>query len=312
MARNPGTSGGPAPCPSRHAGPAHIRPGLAEALSRLLGTAGLAVVDIPAMPGQRDHRTGEVGAVAGPLAQSLPDLLVARERTMALRKSYRDMLRQQLEAVIAQLEFRDEPLRREFLRCRWLDQVLWLEGAALRNQRWHATLRLLTIGAGVIIPALVTLDVGGDAAPYARWATVLLGLVVAAGTALEGAFRFGERWRHYRRIAELLKSEGWDFLQLSGRYAAYPTRDGAYRAFAGQVERISRQDIDRYISEVVAGQGAERTAEPGAPRAPGDDGRPAGGSPADTAADELGLAASRAAGGQVPRDQGEPIRPAPR
>ena len=44
-------------------------------------------------------------------------------------------------------------------------------------------------------------------------------------------FDFGGRWQHYRRTVEQLKTEGWSFLQLSGRYADMPTHAEA-RALA--------------------------------------------------------------------------------
>ena len=52
-----------------------------------------------------------------------------------------------------------------------------------------------------------------------RIATWVVGLVVAISAAIE-FFHYGDRWRTYRRTAELLKTEGWLFLQLSGRYSA--------------------------------------------------------------------------------------------
>jgi Protein of unknown function (DUF4231) len=56
-----------------------------------------------------------------------------------------------------------EPLQREFLRRRWLDQVSWLENRAASSQRWYHRLRLTIIVGGVIIPALVGLNVSGEA-----------------------------------------------------------------------------------------------------------------------------------------------------
>ena len=35
--------------------------------------------------------------------------------------------------------------------------------------------------------------------------------------AVEGFFHYGDRWRHYRRTVELLKSHGWQLFELAGR-----------------------------------------------------------------------------------------------
>jgi Protein of unknown function (DUF4231) len=145
-----------------------------------------------------------------------------------------------------------QPLQREFLRRRWLDQVSWLENRAASSQRWYNRLRLITIVGGVIIPALVGLNVSGAVSERIRWTVFGLGLVVALAAAIEGFFHFSDRWPHYRRTAELLKSEGWQFFQLSGPYASSGSHASAYPLFAAQVEAFIQRDVDVYFTAVVA------------------------------------------------------------
>ncbi len=79
-------------------------------------------------------------------------------------------------------------------------------------------------------------------------------LVVALTAAVEEFFHYGERWRHYRRTVEWLKSEGWEYFQLGGPYRRYKTHAEAYPAFAGRVEEIIQRDIDQYVTKVVQEQ----------------------------------------------------------
>jgi hypothetical protein len=106
-------------------------------------------------------------------------------------------------------------LNKQFLRARWLEQIMWMEEKALDALWWHRVLRLATIIGGVIVPALVSWTVG-DGDDLIKALTFIVSLVVALSAAVEEFFRYGERWRHYRRTVESLKSEGWQFLQLSG------------------------------------------------------------------------------------------------
>lgn len=163
--------------------------------------------------------------------------------------SYRDWLRQDFGELIDLLTVGE--LEKRYLRSRWLDQVLWTEQQAARQQRRYYVLRVIAILGGVLIPALVSLDVGGNAAEAVRWSAFGIGLVVAAAVALEGFFRFGERWRHYRRSAELLKIEGWQFLQGAGAYQGQD-HASAFPVFAARTEAILQQDLDVYISVVMA------------------------------------------------------------
>jgi hypothetical protein len=143
-------------------------------------------------------------------------------------------------------------LQKAYLRDRWLDQVTWLGRSARRNQRRHYTLRLITILGGVAIPALVGLEINNARAADVRWLTFALGLLVAAAAALEEFFRYGERWRHYRRHAELLKAEGWAFLQLVGpAYTNVDTHAEGFRTFVSRVEDTMRQEVGVYITEVT-------------------------------------------------------------
>jgi Protein of unknown function (DUF4231) len=175
---------------------------------------------------------------------------VARAPEAAGRLADADLLKQETGAVINQLELSD--LQKRCLRARWLDAVLWMDGKARQAQRAYYALRLLIIIGGVTIPALVSLDLGSNlAAGLVRWTTFGLSLVVAISAAIEGFFRYGERWRHYRAIVERLKIEGWQFFQLSGPYAERGSHVAAYTAFAARVEEIMQSDVQQYITEVV-------------------------------------------------------------
>lgn len=168
---------------------------------------------------------------------------------MATELSSSEWLKQDLGALIDALEL--TPLQKRFLRARWLDQLAWLETAAQKAQRFHYVLRLTTIVGGVMIPALVGLNFDTVLGDVVRGATFAIGLLVALSAAVEEFFHFGERWRHYRRSAELLKIEGWQFFQLSGAYQAHGTHAAAYAAFAACVEDTIRHEVDAYVTQVV-------------------------------------------------------------
>ena len=166
--------------------------------------------------------------------------------------TYADELRRTLSTQIDALAL--EPAQKSYLLARWLDQVSWLESKAAKSQKRYYRLRTITVVGAVIVPALVGLHgLGGELGTIVRAATWVVSLVTAASAAIEGFFRFGERWRTYRRTAEQLKTEGWLYFQLAGRYGV----DGAghaalYGAFVNRVEEIVTSDVEVYLTEVVA------------------------------------------------------------
>jgi hypothetical protein len=203
------------------------------------------------------------GDVAKPITSCRKDGWMSTPRSPdgGRRPAATDSVKAPLLPLIDQLDL--QPLQREFLRRRWLDQVCWLEGRAASSQRWYNRLRLITIVGGVIIPALVGLNVSGVASQRIRWTVFGLGLVVALAAAIEGFFHFSDRWPHYRRTAELLKSEGWQFFQLSGPYAGSGDHAGVYPLFAAQVEALIQRDVDVYFTAVVAERDQQQDKQTG-------------------------------------------------
>lgn len=169
---------------------------------------------------------------------------------MSSKDSYYDWLKKEMGELIDSLDLPD--MSRQFLRSRWLDQVLWMEKKAASAQKRYYFLRLTAIVGGVTIPALVSLNMSdGPFSAYIRWTTFFLSLLVAISVAVEGFFNYGERWRHYRRTVEGLKREGWQFFQLSGPYMNCQDHAKAYPVFAGRMEDILQHEVEVYVTEVV-------------------------------------------------------------
>lgn len=168
------------------------------------------------------------------------------------RTRYRDWLGTELGEIVESVPLSEA--RKRYLRSRYIDQLLFMEGKALQAQRRYVRLRLATVVGAVTVPVLVGLDSrAGDADDVLRWATVLLSLVVAVCAAVEQFFHYGERWQHYRRHVERLKSEGWAYLELLGSYRRTgATHEAAFPRFAERVEALLRDEADIFVAEVVA------------------------------------------------------------
>ena len=167
------------------------------------------------------------------------------------KETYSDWLKAEFGGLIDELDL--QPAQKRFLRSRWLDQVTWLEEKANGARQRYYALRLTTVVGAVLVPALVTVNTTTSSLDVAaRVATWIVSLVVAISAAVEQFFRFGERWRHYRQSAELLKAEGWLFLQLGGAYGLNgATHDRIYPAFATRVEELIKSDVDVYVTKVA-------------------------------------------------------------
>ncbi|MBD2559359.1 MULTISPECIES: DUF4231 domain-containing protein [Nostoc] len=185
---------------------------------------------------------------------------------MAKKDSYQEFLKEDFNKLFEGMKLGD--VQRHFLRSRWLDQVLWMEGKANFSRDRHYFWRITTIIGGVILPALVSLNINSTlqvnnnrARDLILWSTFGLSQIVAISAAIEEFFHYGERWRHYRRTVESLKTQGWQFSQLTGPYRNYTTHEQAFNVFAGHVEDIIQRDVEIYATQVVQEKKEEKQSQ---------------------------------------------------
>lgn len=185
---------------------------------------------------------------------------------MAKKDEYTEFLKKDFTDLFGQLELTD--VQRKFLGSRWLDQVLWMEKKANFCRDRHYRLRLTAIILGVIVPVLIGLDFrdfGERAVKAKEYVTISLSAIVAVSAAVEEFFHYGERWYHYRRTVESLKTYGWQFSQLSGPYAKFSTHHDAFMVFANQVEEVIQRDVEVYVTQVAK---SEEDSQPQTPALP--------------------------------------------
>lgn len=175
---------------------------------------------------------------------------------------YREQLKAEFETLFNSLGLQEN--QKQYLRARWMDQVLWMEGRASKARDWYYRLRLTTIIGGVIIPILVSLNLPENQRNLTnaiRYVTIGLGGIVAISSAVEEFFHYGERWRHYRRSVESLKAQGWQFSQLTGSYSNFTTHADAFAAFTLQIEDVIQRDVEIYATQVVNEQLAKKAEQ---------------------------------------------------
>lgn len=175
------------------------------------------------------------------------------------KETYKQFLKRNLSGMIDRLDL--DEFRKDALKARWLDQLLWLESSAAKAKSRFYTLRLITIVGGVITPALVSLNHGQlKIREVFTWTAFGMAQAVAISAAVEELFGFNIRYRTFRNTAEGLKVEGWQYFQLTGHYNRFHSHSGAYVEFAGRVEGLIQQDIEGYLAHVQQADDASRQA----------------------------------------------------
>jgi hypothetical protein len=154
-----------------------------------------------------------------------------------------------LKVLMNGVELSDQKLN-EYINARWLNYVAWWDSRASKAKWKYLTVRSAVVIGSALIPSLVGLRELTQFAQIA-WmfsvASILVSLVVAICSGLESLFGWGDIWREKRMAAEVIKSEGFSFLQLTGGYAQFTTHENAYKLFAQNVEDLIRHEIKDYI-----------------------------------------------------------------
>jgi Protein of unknown function (DUF4231) len=163
---------------------------------------------------------------------------------------YNEQLKQDFYRIIHSLDDISE-IQKDYLKQRWLEQVLWMENRAGQMRSWHRRLRIAMIVASSLVPFVVAIDSHGNGITQQLLKLTIVGLsvVVTVGATVDEFFGFGERWYNYRKAVELLKSQGWQFLELSGTYREYEDHAEAFPVFADQIESIIQRDVEVYVTQ---------------------------------------------------------------
>lgn len=114
---------------------------------------------------------------------------------------------------------------------------------------YHASRLLVSIGS-VAVPALLSIQSPTSSFSIPLfWTTWLISLSVTVCHNLTSIFRFDKKYFGIHSTQERLKSEGWQYLELTGNYSGHhghvaPTHANQYVYFLNKIERIKLKQVE--------------------------------------------------------------------
>lgn len=118
---------------------------------------------------------------------------------------------------------------------------------------FHGGHLIITVGS-LIVPALLSIQPMPSASAYQDviyWVTWVLSLLVTTFNGLLVLFKVDKKYYYLHTTAELLRSEGWQYIQQTGRYAGQhlspnqlPTHANHFKYFCNQIEKIRMRQIE--------------------------------------------------------------------
>jgi len=80
------------------------------------------------------------------------------------------------------------------------------------------------------------------------WTSWTISLSVTAANGFLQLFSLDKNYFEYSLTTEQLKTEGWQYFQLSGKYEDDKTHQAAYKDFSKSIENIKRKQVEKEFS----------------------------------------------------------------
>ena len=155
-----------------------------------------------------------------------------------------------VEKVIDSLEL-PQGTNKELLKLRFLDEVQFYENKRDSTKRYYNIFRFLVTIGSIFLPAILSIG-QMDPAKLPRnfdqisyWSSWTISLLVTISNGFLQLFSLDKNYFNYSLTVEQLKTEGWQFFGLSGKYEDHEHHDmKAYKTFCKNIENIKRKQIE--------------------------------------------------------------------
>lgn len=112
---------------------------------------------------------------------------------------------------------------------------------------FYVSKTVITVGS-IIVPAFISIQ-GASYEPQLYWITWFISLLVTVCNGLLTLFKIDKRYYFIHTTLELLTSEGWQYLGLSGRYSPKdapiaPTHENQFLTFFHMAEKIKMRQVE--------------------------------------------------------------------
>ena len=140
------------------------------------------------------------------------------------------------------------------LKYRFLEEITYYEKKRDETKRYYNTFRFIVTTGSILLPAVLSmgqmdpakLPKNFDMISY--WCSWTISLLVTASNGFLQLFSLDKNYFSYSMVVEQLKTEGWQFFGLSGKYEDFHDHQTAYKTFSKSIESIKRKQIDQEFS----------------------------------------------------------------
>ena len=148
----------------------------------------------------------------------------------------------------------DSQHKKIIIKNRFLYEVIHYEKKRDDTRKYYNSFRFIVTTGSILLPAI--LSVGQmDPAKLPKnfenisyWFTWSISLMVTACNGFLQLFSLDKNYFTYAIVTEQLKTEGWQYFELAGKYEDFEDHNEAYRTFCKSIESIKRKQVEQEFS----------------------------------------------------------------
>ena len=148
-----------------------------------------------------------------------------------------------------------EDTNKEIIRLRFVDEVEYYEKKRDYAKRYYNLFRFIVTVGSILLPAILSI---GQMDPtklpkhfdqITYWSSWTISLLVTISNGFLQLFSLDKNYFNYSLVVEQLKTEGWQFFGLSGKYDDHDSHNKkSYKEFCKAIESIKRKQVEQEFS----------------------------------------------------------------
>lgn len=158
-----------------------------------------------------------------------------------------------VSGIVDELEL-EKGYDKAIIKFRFLDEISFYEKKRDHTRKYYNSFRFIVTTGSILLPAILSmgqmdpnkLPKNFDMVTY--WASWTISLMVTASNGFLQLFSLDKNYFSYSMVVEQLKTEGWQFFGLSGKYEDYKSHQEAYKVFSKSIESIKRKQVEQEFS----------------------------------------------------------------
>lgn len=165
--------------------------------------------------------------------------------------TYKDQVCEIIETLRLDEDPRKNRTKQSILKNRFLSEVLNYEERKMKTKKYYDGFRFIVTTGSILLPAIMSVgQMDPEKLPnnfddISYWCSFFISLSVTISNGFLQLFSIDKNYLEFALTTEQLKTEGWQFFQLTGKYEDYPDHKTAYKSFSKSVENIKRKQVEK-------------------------------------------------------------------